>query len=101
MRGPEGGFYSALDADSPVPGNRQQNGEGAYYVWSTAQVKELLGSDAPAFQYRYGVRPNGNIPLQQDIEGTMRGLNVLYLQHSLAATASYFNSSEVAKGATA
>src|SRR5712691_1338926 len=56
MRSPGGGFYSALDADSPLPGNSQQSGEGAYYVWSAAQVKALLGSaNAPAFQYRYGV----------------------------------------------
>ena len=98
MRSPTGGFYSALDADSPLPGNSQQSGEGAYYVWSARQVKELLGSDAPAFQYRYGVQPDGNIPEQQDIEGQMRGMNVLYRQHSLAATASYFKTSEAAMG---
>jgi uncharacterized protein YyaL (SSP411 family) len=99
MRSPGGGFYSALDADSPWPGNSQQSGEGAYYVWSAAQVKELLGSaNAPAFQYRYGVRPDGNVPEQQDIEGKMRGMNVLYQQHSLAATASYFKTLEAAMG---
>jgi hypothetical protein len=91
MRSPGGGFYSALDADSPLPGNSQQSGEGAYYVWSALQVKELLGSaNAPAFQYCYGVQPDGNVPEQQDIEGKMRGMNVLYRQYSLAATASSF-----------
>jgi uncharacterized protein len=99
MRSPGGGFYSALDADSPLPGNSQPSGEGAYYVWSAAQVKELLGSaNAPAFQYRYGVQPDGNVPAAQDIERKMRGMNVLYQQHSLAETASYFKTSEAAMG---
>jgi uncharacterized protein len=98
MRSPEGGFYSALDADSPVPGNAQPSGEGAYYVWSAAQVKELLGDaiDAPAFQYRYAVQPDGNVPERQAIEGKMTGMNVLYQQHSTAATASYFKTTEAA-----
>ena len=73
-----------------VAGTASKVARGAYDVWSARQVKELLGSDAPAFQYRYGVQPDGNIPEQQDIEGQMRGMNVLYRQHSLAATASYF-----------
>jgi uncharacterized protein len=99
MRSPRGGFYSALDADSPLPRNSQQSGEGAYYVWSAAQVKELLGSaSAPGFQYRYGVQPDGNVPAAQDIERKMRGMNVLYQQHSLAETASYCKTSEAAMG---
>ncbi len=97
MRGPEGGFYSALDADSPLPGNSGQDREGAYYLWSAAQVKEVLGrEDAPPFEYRYGVQPDGNVPAAQDIEGNMRGMNVLYQQHSLAETASYFKGREPA-----
>jgi hypothetical protein len=32
MRSPDGGFYSALDADSPLSMDPQRNVEGAYYL---------------------------------------------------------------------
>ena len=37
MRGPEGGFYSALDADS-------EGVEGRFYVWRAGELRELLGA---------------------------------------------------------
>jgi len=33
LRAPQGGFYSAEDADSLVAHNSHEKGEGAYYVW--------------------------------------------------------------------
>ncbi|HYB28092.1 MAG TPA: thioredoxin domain-containing protein [Solirubrobacteraceae bacterium] len=41
MRGPEGGFCSALDADS-------EGVEGKFYVWTEAEIRDALGSDALA-----------------------------------------------------
>jgi uncharacterized protein YyaL (SSP411 family) len=38
MRGPEGGFCSALDADS-------EGVEGKFYVWTESELREALGSD--------------------------------------------------------
>jgi uncharacterized protein YyaL (SSP411 family) len=53
MRGPEGGFFSALDADS-------EGEEGRFYVWTPAQVRELLGESAEAVLEFYGVSERGN-----------------------------------------
>jgi uncharacterized protein len=62
MRGPEGGFYSALDADS-------EGEEGRFYVWTPAQIHEVLGADAePVIDY-YGVSERGNF----------EGSNILHL----------------------
>ena len=62
MRGPEGGFYSALDADS-------EGAEGRFYVWTPAEIREVLGEAAdPIFDY-YGVTEAGNF----------EGANVLHL----------------------
>jgi len=54
MRAPEGGFAAAQDADSP-------GGEGAFFVWTPAQLAEVLDADeARAVSLRFGVTPEGN-----------------------------------------
>ncbi len=54
MRLPGGGFAAAQDADSP-------GGEGAFFVWTPAELADLLPSDqARAVTLRYGVRAEGN-----------------------------------------
>jgi uncharacterized protein YyaL (SSP411 family) len=67
MRGPEGGFYSALDADS-------EGVEGRYYVWRAAELRELLGEDADAAIRWLGVSEEGNFV---DPHHPEPGLNVL------------------------
>ncbi|HEX4346329.1 MAG TPA: thioredoxin domain-containing protein [Vicinamibacterales bacterium] len=93
MRGPEGGFFSAEDADSADgPGRRPT--EGAYYVWTDGALKGVLGSDAPLIEYYYGVTAAGNIPAAQDLRGELAGTNVLSAAHSIAETARAFKKSE-------
>jgi uncharacterized protein YyaL (SSP411 family) len=62
MRGPEGGFYSALDADS-------EGEEGRFYVWTAAEMRSLLGAGAEAVIEFYGVSERGNF----------EGANILHL----------------------
>lgn len=47
MRTPEGGFASALDADSEGPDGT--HGEGLFYVWTPDQLREVLGEDDAAW----------------------------------------------------
>ncbi|MGE0593598.1 MAG: thioredoxin domain-containing protein [Vicinamibacterales bacterium] len=83
---PAGGFHSAEDADSLPPGDPagQVHGhprEGAFYVWSEAEVRDVLGADADIVCLRYGVRPDGNAPF--DPQGEFSGQNLLYVARSL------------------
>jgi uncharacterized protein YyaL (SSP411 family) len=62
LRGPEGGFCSALDADS-------EGEEGRFYTWTVDQLREALGEPlaARAIEH-FGATEHGNFE---------RGLNVL------------------------
>jgi uncharacterized protein len=91
MRDPGGSFYSALDADSPLPEDPSKNGEGAFYVWTAAEIRHVLGEPvASVFGYRFGVENDGNVPPEQDIEGWLKGKNVLFEQYSFAEAAQHF-----------
>ncbi|HWC48236.1 MAG TPA: thioredoxin domain-containing protein [Solirubrobacterales bacterium] len=72
MRGPEGGFYSALDADS-------EGEEGKFYVWTPAEIRKVLANDPNCIKFPaswpgilmqfWGVSEAGNF----------EGANVLHL----------------------
>ncbi|MGW5424455.1 thioredoxin domain-containing protein [Streptomyces sp. NPDC003943] len=58
LRTAEGGFASALDADSDDGSGRHV--EGAYYVWTPAQLTDVLGADDAAYAARhFGVTEEG------------------------------------------
>ena len=59
MTGPEGGFHSATDADSPTPSGRDE--EGWFFTWTKRELEEVLGSDlAVLVEKSYGVTERGN-----------------------------------------
>jgi uncharacterized protein len=76
---PEGGFYSAEDADSaPDAAKPREKSEGAFYIWTQQEIFEALGrEEGEAVVRRYGVAPNGNV--QEDPHGEFGGRNILYL----------------------
>src|SRR5438552_2434433 len=104
MTSPEGGFYSAEDADSPVPvaavadcrgestkigthrAPLQKNAEGAFYVWTKQEIDNALGEDAGLFSFHYGVEEKGNVPAGADPHGEFVGKNILIERHSIAET---------------
>jgi len=54
MTGPEGGFFSATDADS-------EGEEGKFFVWSPDEIEAVLGKEeAGIFNGFFGVRDGGN-----------------------------------------
>ncbi len=92
MADPQGGFYSAEDADSEAAGVREANPkkqEGAFYVWSAEELNKVLGAErAEVIGFLYGVQPGGNV--FHDPMGEFQGKNVLHRRHDLEEAARRF-----------
>ncbi|HXA68310.1 MAG TPA: thioredoxin domain-containing protein [Bryobacteraceae bacterium] len=80
MTHPDGGFYSAEDADSVIdPANPKEKGEGAFYIWTANELEQVLGRQVyDLFAAHYGVEKDGNV--DQDPHGEFTGKNLLYLR---------------------
>lgn len=90
MTGRKGQFFSAEDADSPLPENPNAHAEGAFYVWEAEELEEMLPEDqANVFKYYYGVKPEGNV--QEDPHGEFENKNVLIVSYSIEETAKKFD----------
>ncbi len=115
MTSKEGGFFSAEDADSPVPvpthrddrrdepgapsvgahrAPLQKTAEGAFYIWTKKEIDTALGDAAEIFDFHYGVQPHGNAPEGSDPQDEFRGKNILIERHTLAETAKHFRKTE-------
>ena len=86
LTSPEGGFYSAEDADSDREGGG--HAEGAFYVWTWEEFKAVLGEDAAFLADHFGVRPAGNVSPEADPYGEFTGRNILSQKQSLTVSAS-------------
>lgn len=91
---PEGGFYSALNAESHPPENPEsEEEEGAFYVWTKSQIDEVLSDQqAEVFNYVYGVEAAGNA--LQDPHNVFTGKNILYKNHDASEAAEQFELNE-------
>lgn len=93
MMGSAGEFYSAEDADSPIPGNVEEHAEGAFYVWEQGEIEAALPKDqAEVFSYYYGVEKGGNV--RSDPHNEFPKKNVLIISHTLEETSKHFETTE-------
>ncbi len=76
MTAPQGGFYSAEDADS-------EGEEGKFYLWTQAELADVLGDEEAEFVSSiFGVQAGGNFSEEATREKT--GRNILHLKEPLA-----------------
>ena len=76
MLSPEGGFYSATDADSRAPGGHLE--EGWFFTWTPDELASVLdGPSLALVTAYYGVSPEGNF----------EGRNILHAARPLAEVA--------------
>ena len=76
LAAPEGGFYSAQDADS-------EGEEGKFYIWTLDQILDVLSpADAELAMHVYGLNEKGNFR-------DSKGKNILYIAESLEQLAPY------------
>jgi len=79
MTSPEGGFYSAEDADS-------EGEEGRFYVWTEEAIRAILGKDEADIICRiFNIEKGGNFRVEA--LGNKTGINILYLKDGLAGIA--------------
>jgi uncharacterized protein YyaL (SSP411 family) len=80
MTGAEGGFHSALDADT-------EGEEGRFYVWRRDEIIDVLGEkEGSLFARAYGVEEGGNF--RDEATGRHRGANILHLPEAESDVAS-------------
>jgi uncharacterized protein YyaL (SSP411 family) len=82
LAAPEGGFYSAEDADSLPSPNTSEKREGAFYVWTDSEISSVLSADESlVFRRSFGVEKAGNVRSDSDPHGELAGQNVLFRQN--------------------
>lgn len=86
MTSPEGGFYSAEDADS-------EGEEGKFYIWTQEELVEILGDDiAEKYSNIYSFEEGGNFEDEASKQKT--GANIPHLRYDLESYAAKLNIAE-------
>jgi uncharacterized protein len=81
MTSPEGGFYSAEDADS-------EGVEGKFYIWKEEEIRSLLKEDHALFMNIYNITSGGN--WIDPVHGVEDGTNIPHLTSSFNELAEQF-----------
>ena len=85
MRSADGGFYSALDADSERADKPGAHAEGAYYLWHETELKEILSpAEFELVKKYFHIRKNGNI--DSDPQNEFTNLNIFYIDEEFKNT---------------
>ncbi|MFV9615398.1 MAG: thioredoxin domain-containing protein [Gammaproteobacteria bacterium] len=85
MQSPDGGFYTALDADSERADKPGEHSEGAYYLWRESELKDLLSTAEFSFVKKYfHIKENGNI--FSDPQKEFTDLNIFYIDEEYRDT---------------
>ncbi len=88
MASPDGGFFSAEDADSADAEHPGYNVEGAFYVWEKSEIESILTKDeAKVFCHYYSVEENGNA--LSDPQGEFQKKNILFSPFTIEQTAEF------------
>ncbi|XP_062088038.1 uncharacterized protein LOC133794686 isoform X2 [Humulus lupulus] len=92
MIGPEGEIFSAEDADSAESEGATRKKEGAFYVWTSNEVEDILGEHATLFNEHFYIKSSGNCDLSRmsDPHKEFEGKNVLIERKSTGELASKF-----------
>ncbi len=86
LTGADGQFYSAEDADSPLPEEPTRKGEGAFYVWEAGEIATILDPESTAIvNTLYGIEKNGNVANDPHQEFVSK--NILFIASDPAAIA--------------
>ena len=90
MTSPDGGFYSAEDADSLETASGTIKKEGAFYLWSADELQQILEDETltAIFSFTYGIRVEGNA--MHDPHGEFIGKNILMQHATIEETADRF-----------
>lgn len=82
MQSPEGGFYSAEDADS-------EGVEGKFHLWHKDEIYNILGEKEGKFASKvFGITDEGNF--SEEVTGEKTGANILHLENSARDIAEIF-----------
>lgn len=71
MTNPKGGFFSAEDADS-------EGQEGKFYLWTEAEIKQVLGENADLITKVFNISREGNY--HDEVHKDKTGRNILHFR---------------------